>query len=156
MWSVQHECLSAYLLTCALIDIDIPSHAYQLSFESWIGWSQFYAGALEILDYWRRVADKYGVGEHVMFQHKCVEARWDETQSKWRAKFLRVDLEEPLIVEDEADVLVTGTGLLNEWKWPKIEGLHTFKGDLLHTADWDDKFDSTVSILYRVLNCSFN
>jgi cation diffusion facilitator CzcD-associated flavoprotein CzcO len=57
----------------------------------------------------------------------------------------RLDNQEPYIVEDEADVLITGIGLLNEWKWPKIEGLHTFRGDLLHTANWNDNFDLTVS-----------
>lgn len=131
---------------CAKTVTDIPSHAYQLSFESWTGWSQFYASAPEILDYWRKVADKYDVRDRIRFNHKCVEARWDETKSNWTAKFLRLDHHEPLIVQDEADVLITGTGLLNEWKWPDIAGLQTYQGDLLHTASWDDNFDATVSL----------
>lgn len=61
-------------------------------------------------------------------------------------KLLRTDLPEPIVVEDEADVLITGTGLLNEWKWPNIPGLHNFKGELLHTANWNDDFDPTVSL----------
>jgi len=124
---------------------DIPSHAYQLSFESSTNWTQFYAGAPEILEYWKKVADKYGVRKHVRLQHKCLEARWDESRSKWTVKLLKSDQETPTVVEDEADVLITGTGLLNEWKWPAIDGLHEFKGDLLHTANWDDSFDATVS-----------
>ncbi|KIV89327.1 hypothetical protein PV10_08903 [Exophiala mesophila] len=122
---------------------DIPSHAYQLSFESWTEWSQFYSGAPEILQYWKMVAEKYRVRDFVRFQHKCVEARWDESRSKWTTKFLRLDSAEPSIVEDEADVLITGTGLLNDWKWPSIEGLQDFKGPLLHTANWDESFDVT-------------
>lgn len=51
---------------------------------------------------------------------------------------------EPLTVFDEGDVLITGTGLLNEMKWPSIEGLHQFQGRLLHTANWDENFDATV------------
>lgn len=30
----------------------------------------------------------------------------------------------------------TKLGVLNAWKWPSIEGLHSFKGDLVHTARW--------------------
>jgi cation diffusion facilitator CzcD-associated flavoprotein CzcO len=28
-------------------------------------------------------------------------------------------------------------GILNTWKWPEIEGLHDFKGPILHSACWD-------------------
>lgn len=93
------------------------------------------------------VAEKYRVRDFVRFQHKCIEARWDEARSKWTTKFLRLDADEYTIVQDEADVLITGTGLLNDWKWPSIEGLQDFRGDLLHTANWDDSFDVTVSFL---------
>lgn len=35
------------------------------------------------------------------------------------------------------------TGVLNAWKWPTIEGLHSFKGTLCHTARWPDDLDTT-------------
>lgn len=124
---------------------DIPSHSYQLSFESWTHWSSFYAGAPEILDYWKRVADKYDVRKHVRFGHKCIGAWWDEACTKWRVKLSTESTEEKnCIIEDSAEVLMTGTGLLNEWKWPSIPGLNEFKGDLLHTANWDKSFDAEV------------
>lgn len=44
---------------------------------------------------------------------------------------------------ETADIFVKGTGILNRWKWPDIEGLHSFKGPVLHTARWDDSFDWT-------------
>jgi cation diffusion facilitator CzcD-associated flavoprotein CzcO len=40
-------------------------------------------------------------------------------------------------VIDRADFVVTGTGLLDKWDWPQIEGLQDFKGQLVHTANWD-------------------
>jgi cation diffusion facilitator CzcD-associated flavoprotein CzcO len=122
---------------------DIPAHSYQLSFESNPDWSSFYVGAPEILRYWQRVAEKYGVKKHMRFRRRCVEARWDEETSKWRVKLKNVDNNE--IIEDVADVFVTGSGVLNEWKWPDIEGLHDFKGKLLHSANWDTDFDAKVS-----------
>lgn len=125
--------------------LDVPSHAYQLSFESWPDWSQFYAGQQEIWQYWNKVANKYNVRDFVRFQHKCLEASWDERRSKWTVKLQRLDLNPCITVKDEADVLITGTGILNEWKWPNIEGLNCFKGELLHTAAWDENFNPEVS-----------
>ncbi|OAL32210.1 hypothetical protein AYO20_07978 [Fonsecaea nubica] len=118
---------------------DIPAHAYQLSFESEVHWSKFYADAPEILQYWKRVADKYDVKKYMKFGHKCIEARWNEETSKWHVKFQRLDTGE--VVEDVGDVFMTGVGALNEWKWPDIKGLHDFKGKLLHSADWDSSYD---------------
>ena len=39
--------------------------------------------------------------------------------------------------EDVADLVLAATGALARWNWPDIEGLKSFKGKLLHTADWD-------------------
>jgi cation diffusion facilitator CzcD-associated flavoprotein CzcO len=30
---------------------------------------------------------------------------------------------------------------LSNWQWPQIDGLHSFKGDLLHSASWDNNVD---------------
>ncbi|KAJ4024622.1 hypothetical protein NW752_003186 [Fusarium irregulare] len=121
---------------------DIPSHAYQLSFESSTDWSHFYAGAPEILEYWKRVADKYKVRDNIRLNHRCLEATWDESRAKWTVRLEKVGANPPHIIEDECDVFITGTGLLNQWKWPSIPGLHDFQGTILHTANWQDSFDA--------------
>jgi len=28
----------------------------------------------------------------------------------------------------------------SKWKWPEIEGIHSFKGDLIHSANWPKDF----------------
>lgn len=41
-------------------------------------------------------------------------------------------------------------GVLNTWKWPSIEGLHSFKGDLCHTARWPENLslkDKRVAVI---------
>ncbi|KAE8408281.1 hypothetical protein BDV37DRAFT_296468 [Aspergillus pseudonomiae] len=124
-----------YLLT----SLDVPSHAYQLSFESWTGWSSFFSGSDEILEYWKRVAKKYDVRKYIQFEKRCTGARWNEALGKWFVQML--DLQTGQTFEDNADVLITGTGQLNEWKWPPIPGLHSFKGKLLHSACWDETYD---------------
>lgn len=62
---------------------------------------------------------------------------WDEESGKWKITINR----NGTIFEDAADVLVNGSGILNKWRWPEIEGLDTFKGKLLHSAQWDNSYD---------------
>ena len=71
---------------------------------------------------------------------------WNETKSKWSVKLEKLGESPSTIVEDEADVLITGTGFLNEWTLPNINGLHSFKGDLMHTAGWDESCDLSVRL----------
>ncbi|KAI8242842.1 FAD-binding monooxygenase [Colletotrichum sp. SAR 10_96] len=40
--------------------------------------------------------------------------------------------------------------LYSNWKWPDVPGLHSFKGDLFHSAAWDPEFqvaEKTVAVL---------
>ena len=67
-------------------DVDIPAHCYQLSFESNPAWSTFYASAPEILEYWKKVADKYDVRKYMKLSHKVQEARWSEEEGRWHLK----------------------------------------------------------------------
>jgi cation diffusion facilitator CzcD-associated flavoprotein CzcO len=41
--------------------------------------------------------------------------------------------------KDDADVVVTARGTLNEPKWPKLPGMKDFKGETMHSAGWNDK-----------------
>lgn len=48
---------------------------------------------------------------------------------------------------------------MNNWKWPAVPGLHTFKGKLLHSANWDETYDYKVkltgeSMMFRSLHKS--
>jgi hypothetical protein len=38
--------------------------------------------------------------------------------------------------QDTADVLFTGIGALSRWDWPDIEGLDSFAGKVIHSAQW--------------------
>ena len=118
---------------------DVPAHAYQLTYESSPRWSSFFASAPEILQYWKDVATKYDVRKHMRFQQKCIGARWHEATNKWYVQLK--DLSTGVEYQDSSDVLVTGEGVLNEWKWPDIEGIQSFKGNLLHSANWDPQID---------------
>ena len=77
------------------------------------------------------------------FEQKCISARWNDGTKKWYVQLK--DLNTGVQYQDSADVLVTGEGVLNEWRWPEIDGIQTFKGILLHSANWDPQIDLKVS-----------
>ncbi|KAF9270874.1 FAD/NAD-binding domain-containing protein [Marasmius fiardii PR-910] len=117
---------------------DIPSHCYQLTFMENPNWSSFFSPGSEILMYLESVVDKYKLMPYIKLQHRLTGARWNDDEGKWHLTLRRVTAqggsEE---FEDTADVLFTGMGGLSRWKWPDIEGLHEFKGKVIHSAQWE-------------------
>ncbi|KIX06760.1 uncharacterized protein Z518_04736 [Rhinocladiella mackenziei CBS 650.93] len=118
---------------------DIPAHTYQATFEPNHEWSQFYATAKEIHQYWKKVVDKYDCMKYIKLRHQVVGAYWDDRHSKWSIQIK--DLVNNVVLADSCDVLISATGALNDWKWPDIPGLPDFQGTLLHSAQWDESFD---------------
>jgi cation diffusion facilitator CzcD-associated flavoprotein CzcO len=88
------------------------------------------------------VAVKYDLRKLMKFSHRVIEARWHEDQPKWELKV--ENLIDGSVVTETCDVFITATGVLNQWEWPSIQGLHEFQGKLLHSAAWDDSFDFKV------------
>ncbi|KAE8162972.1 putative flavin-binding monooxygenase [Aspergillus tamarii] len=110
---------------------------YQFPFAPNPAWSSYYASGKEIQEYIVNTADKYDLREKIKFNTKLVKAIWSKTQGKWKIQLQQGEL----VLEDEADIVLDGSGVLNQWKWPDIEGLETFKGKLLHTAHWDPEYN---------------
>lgn len=73
--------------------------------------------------------------------HKVTAAEWDEGSAKWILSILHEENGKSEVFQDNCDFLISGTGVLNNWKWPKIDGLESFAGKLLHTAHWDPSYD---------------
>jgi cation diffusion facilitator CzcD-associated flavoprotein CzcO len=118
---------------------DIPAHTYQLTFEPNLDWPKFYASSKDIHKYWKKVVAKYGCMKYIKLQHQIVQARWVAEESKWHVQVK--NLVSGRIFQDTCDIFISAAGALNDWKWPKIPGLHSFKGKLLHSANWDESYD---------------
>lgn len=43
-------------------------------------------------------------------------------------------------VNDSAEFFINAGGVLNNWKWPDIQGLTDFKGKLLHSAAYEEGY----------------
>ena len=112
---------------------DVPSHLYQLSRRPHAGWSRAYAPQPEILAYLERVAEAERLP--LRLSTRLVRAEWDG--EAWQ-----VTLQGPHgAMREAARRLVLATGLLHVPARPRIEGLETFEGPVMHSAEWDEAFE---------------
>ncbi|KAK5663433.1 hypothetical protein OQA88_3862 [Cercophora sp. LCS_1] len=118
---------------------DVPSHNYQFSWKPKHDWSNFFAPAEEIGEYLKQVCDGEGMRDVIKTSHQITSAVWNERDARWN--LVVRDLESGHEFVDYANFLVDGTGVLNNWKWPDVEGINTFQGTLIHTARWPKDFD---------------
>jgi cation diffusion facilitator CzcD-associated flavoprotein CzcO len=141
IWVVHAMCLVSRLqctlelpkLTC------FAAHSYQYSFEPNHNWSALYAPAREIQAYLERVAKKFSADRYIKLAHQVEECRWDDTMAKWNVSVKNLNTGE--IIQDQSDVVISARGNLNNPAWPEIDGLKKFKGELMHSAKWNERYD---------------
>ncbi|KAL8359528.1 hypothetical protein RB601_007785 [Gaeumannomyces tritici] len=121
------------------IACDIPSHSYQYTFAPNKDWSDLYAPGKEIQEYLQGVAEKFGATRFIKTSHEVKECVWDEAKRKWIIEVVRLQTGETF--KEEADILISARGQLNDIAWPEIPGLDKFKGKLLHSGGWDTTYD---------------
>ncbi|KAH8689850.1 hypothetical protein BGW36DRAFT_440544 [Talaromyces proteolyticus] len=118
---------------------DIPAHSYQYTFAPNPDWSQFYAPAAEIREYLESVVRRYSVDRFIKPLHKVIDARWIEDTSQWHVTIENLRTGE--IIMDQADVVISARGTLNEMSWPDIPGVCDMKIPVMHSAAWNDSVD---------------
>jgi 4-hydroxyacetophenone monooxygenase len=118
--------------------VDTPSHFYSYSFELNPGWSKYYPTGPEYLDYLRGVAHKYGLLPHIAFGTSVLGCTWDDIDQAWTLTLRGSD---GATRTHRANAVVTATGVLNAPSVPDIDGAASFRGDLMHTAQWRDDVD---------------
>lgn len=120
---------------------DIPSHAYTYSFALNADWPSFFSPSHDIWTYLDRVAKTWDLRKYMTFSTEVVSCQWVEVTSTWKVVLQRTSSSGQIIrFEDECDVLLQATGVLNKPKLPAIQGIEKFKGKLIHTADWPDEY----------------
>jgi cation diffusion facilitator CzcD-associated flavoprotein CzcO len=118
---------------------DIPSVNYQFSWKIKL-WSHYYSYAPEIWEYLKSIEREHDfINKYVKLRHRIEHVEWDDTAGLWRCKVR--DLETDKITEDCAEFFINAGGVLNNWKWPEIPGLHDFKGKLMHSAHYEEGYD---------------
>jgi cation diffusion facilitator CzcD-associated flavoprotein CzcO len=74
----------------------------------------------------------------VQFNTTVERAEWIEAQSQWKLVVRHKDTGPRT---ESADVLISARGILSHWQWPRIPGIHNFRGHKVHSAGWDHSFD---------------
>ncbi|KAL8293255.1 hypothetical protein RQP46_000949 [Phenoliferia psychrophenolica] len=119
---------------------DIPSHTYQFAWAPNPDWSAYYVGQPEIKSYFLKVVKDHDLAKYFKVSHRIIRGVWDEKTSKWYIT-IRANNDPSTDFEDSCDFFINGSGILNAWKWPDVPGLQSFKGPLVHSANWPDKLD---------------
>ncbi|MDV6211953.1 NAD(P)/FAD-dependent oxidoreductase [Rhodococcus erythropolis] len=118
--------------------VDTPSNLYSLSFEPNPDWTRYFSGRDELEQYWRDLADKWQIRQHIRFETEAVSARWNEENSSWQVTTRTADGSVGVIA---GEMLVSAVGLLNQPGTPQIDGLADFEGPVVHTGRWDNDVD---------------
>ncbi|MGW0175036.1 flavin-containing monooxygenase [Rhodococcus sp. NPDC003322] len=120
--------------------VDTPSHYYSYSFELNPGWSKYYPSGTEYQRYLEGVVDTYGIAENISFRTRVLSATWLDDQHVWEVTTESADGTREV---HRANAVVTALGMLNSPNIPDVEGMDTFAGTVVHTADWDAGLDLT-------------
>jgi 4-hydroxyacetophenone monooxygenase len=118
--------------------VDNPNHMYSFSFEPNHAWPYHFSTQDVLHAYFRRIADKYKLREHIRFETSVVEAAFDEKSSQWNVHVKARDGKEETL---RANAVISAVGQLNQPKMPDIKGRDGFKGPAFHTARWRHDVD---------------
>ena len=118
---------------------DYPAHNYTYPFEPKPDWPSVYVPGSQIRRYFEDFMVKYRLEKYCKTKHQVSSAEWKEETGEWHVKVR--NLVTDAIIDTKCDILINAAGVLNQWRWPDISGLHDFKGQLIHSARWDEKID---------------
>lgn len=111
---------------------DVSSYYYCFSFHRNPSWSQMFAPGSEIQAYLVDVAESYGITPLIRFGAEVKSCTYELGQ--WR-----IDVADGESLN--ADILISAVGFLHVPNKPDIPGLGSFKGRVMHSAEWDADFD---------------
>ncbi|MBA0049355.1 NAD(P)/FAD-dependent oxidoreductase [Streptomyces sp. AJS327] len=112
---------------------DVPSHLYSFSFAPNPEWPRAFSGQADIHAYLERVADTFGLRQHIRLNTEVQQVQWDPEELRWTVRTSGGTL--------TADLVVSATGPLSAPSFPDVPGLEDFPGKVFHSATWDHDYD---------------
>ncbi|TAM68906.1 MAG: NAD(P)/FAD-dependent oxidoreductase [Mycobacterium sp.] len=109
---------------------DVKSHLYSYSFDLNAHWSRLWSGQPEILDYFQRSVDKYGLRPHLKLRTEICAAHWDPDTQLWC-------LTTPAGERHHFNVVVSAVGLFTRPLLPELIEQEPFTGTVMHSSRWD-------------------
>jgi len=117
--------------------VDTPSLTYTFSCRP-NDWTKYFPLRDEIEGYLLDTAQHFKLYENTRFNKRVEDARWNEKTNKWDVTVTSPDGTAEV---HSADYLFSAVGILNIPKYPTIDGLDSFEGDVYHTSRWPDDAD---------------
>jgi 4-hydroxyacetophenone monooxygenase len=118
--------------------VDNPSHLYSYSFEPNHDWPNHFSPQPVLLAYFKGVADKHGLRQHIRFETQVQEAVFDQADATWSVRTKGKDGE---IETLRAKAVISAVGQLNQPRYPDVPGLGDFQGPQFHSARWRHDVD---------------
>jgi cation diffusion facilitator CzcD-associated flavoprotein CzcO len=117
------------------VGVDIPTFAYQFSYELKPDWSRVFARGAEVKGYIDDYVTKYGLRDRLRLGSDVTERAWDEDEQCWRLTLNGGER------ELTARFVISAIGAFVDPKPVSIDGLDDFGGKLIHSARWDHSYD---------------
>lgn len=118
---------------------DIPTHWYSLSTDLNPYWNQTHVLQPELKAYWKQLAIKYSLYDHIVLNTRVVAVEWSAQDQKYKVE-LR-DLKNDQVSVEYAEVVISALGALCIPYSPPELKAEVFKGHQFHSARWDHNYD---------------
>ena len=118
---------------------DIPSYLYSLSSYPAPrgGWKKHFSDQPQILDYIKEVVTHFDLRKLISFNTSLTACQWNSKLGKWTVSMSQGGVEST----KDYSVVFAATGPLHVPNFPEIPGMDSFKGDTMHTAQWNTSLD---------------
>ncbi|MFN3256168.1 MAG: flavin-containing monooxygenase [Ilumatobacter sp.] len=93
-----------------------------------------FASGFEILDYCRRMAERFDFYDRCLFHTSVTGVDWDDTGQRWTVRTDRGD-------EMHARHVILANGILTTPQLANIPGIDRFEGESFHTSRWNYDVD---------------
>lgn len=113
--------------------VDVPSHAYCFSFIQDHEWSHLYSFQPDLLAYFRKCLDRFGIADHIRYNTEVEGADWNEEEARWDVRVRNADGSAETM---QAKALVSACGFFNRPSMPEFKGAKSFSGACFHSARW--------------------
>ncbi|OAL44219.1 FAD/NAD(P)-binding domain-containing protein [Pyrenochaeta sp. DS3sAY3a] len=116
----------------ARVDSEVPYYQYSLHkvWKDW-SWTERFPADGELRAYFKHAADKMEVNDHIKFQESIVDCTWDASGKSWKVKTKQG-------TTIRCRYLVAAAGSSYKIHYPDIPGLDSYKGILLHAANFPE------------------
>ena len=117
------------------VGVDIPTFAYQFSYDLKPDWSRVFADGAEVKGYIDEFAVKHALLPKIRFEHEVTARIWDADEHLWRLAMNGGG------EEVTARFVVSAIGAFVDPRPAGIAGLDEFEGKVIHSARWDHDYD---------------